>query len=302
MGHEHDHHHHEVKEADINNAFKIGIALNLLFVAVELVYGLRIHSLSLLSDAGHNFADVGSLALSLLAFRLLKVRPNENYTYGYRKTSIIVALFNAFVLLLSIGAIIYEAIISIRHPHALPGKTISIIAGIGIFINALSALLFMKGKEKDLNVRSAYLHLMSDAAVSLAIVAGGVIIIFTGLYWIDGLLSLIVAAVILVSTWKMLRESLRLSLDGVPADIKVKEISGLILKIGGIKSIHHLHIWALSTTQNALTAHLVLDKSIPLNEEHNIKEKVRHSLLHHDIQHVTLETEREADGCGLMEC
>src|SRR6478672_1984382 len=189
MGHNHSHeghnHTHQLSVSDVNNALVIGITLNFLFVVIEVVIGLLIHSLSLLSDAGHNLADVGALALSLLAYRLLKVKPNEHYTYGYRKTSILVALFNSVVLLVSIGAILFEAMHRLFHPEPLPGSTIAIVASIGIIINAATAILFFKDKDKDLNIKSAYLHLLSDALVSFALVIGGIAIYYTHLFWID---------------------------------------------------------------------------------------------------------------------
>ena len=303
MAHDHSHQHtHSVKPSDINRAFIIGIALNFLFVVVEVIVGLYIHSLSLLSDAGHNLADVATLALSLLAFRLLKVRSNEHYTYGYRKTSILVALFNGMVLLVSIGAIMYEAVLRFLKPVPMPGTTIAWVACIGIVINAVTALLFFRGKDKDLNQNSAYLHLMSDAVVSLVIAIGGIIIFYTNLFWIDSLLSIVVAIVILFSTWKLLKDSLRLSLDGVPDGIKIDDIKNTAMKIAGIKDIHHIHIWAISTTENALTAHLVLEKNVPIEEEQKIKLRLKHELEHKNIQHVTLETERENDGCETKNC
>jgi len=204
-GHDHSHglglghHHHTVDVKDVNRAFIIGIILNFAFVLIEAIVGLNIKSLSLLSDAGHNLADVASLAMSLMAFRLLKVRPNERYTYGYKKTTILVALLNAAILLLSLGAIVYEAIHRLMQPEPLPGKTISIVAAIGIVVNAVTALLFFRSKESDLNIKSAFLHLMSDAIVSAGLVVGGIIIFYTHLYWIDAALSLLVAVIILFS-------------------------------------------------------------------------------------------------------
>src|SRR5258706_194960 len=208
MAHDHHHHHHAIEPRTVNVAFVIGISLNFLFVVIEVVVGLYIHSLSLLSDAGHNLADVAALSLSLLAYRLLKVKSNENYTYGYRKTSIIVALFNAMVLLVSIGAIAYEAAHRFFNPEPLPGTTIALVAGIGIIVNSVTALLFFRDRKKDLNVKSAYLHLMSDALVSLGLVIGGIIIYYTKWFWIDPVLSIIIAATILLSTWNLLKESL----------------------------------------------------------------------------------------------
>ena len=186
-GHDHDHghgfghHHHPVNLEKVNRAFVIGIVLNFLFVVIEVIVGLSIHSLSLLSDAGHNLADVASLAMALIAIRLLKIKPTEKYTYGYKKTTILVALLNAAILLISLGAIGYEAVHRLMDPEPLPGKTIAIVAAIGIVINAVTALLFMRDRENDLNVRGAFLHLLSDAIVSAALVIGGIIIAFTHL-------------------------------------------------------------------------------------------------------------------------
>ncbi len=301
MSHDHSHH-HPVSAKKMNTAFIAGILLNFLFVLVEVVVGLNTHSLSLLSDAGHNLADVGALALSLLAFRLLKVKSNAHFTYGYKKTSILVALFNAMVLLVSIGAILYEAAHRFINPETIPGKTISIVAGIGIVINALTALLFFRDKEKDMNIKSAYLHLMSDAIVSLGIVIGGIIIFYTNWYWIDSILSIVIAIVILFSTWHLLKGSLRLSLDGVPENIHIDEIKFAAIKIKGVKDLHHIHVWAISTTENALTAHLVLEDHVTTLEEQKIKHELRHELEHKNIHHITLETERENEVCEMVEC
>ncbi len=308
MAHDHDHghhHHHDhsVVLTNVNGAFIIGIVLNFAFVIIEAVWGLIIHSLSLLSDAGHNLADVGSLGLSLLAFKLLKVKGNDKYTYGYRKTSILVALFNSMILLVSIGAIIYAGIHRfISREEALPGLTIAIIAGIGIAVNFTSALVFRRNKDNDLNIKSAYLHLMADAAISLGLVIGGVIIYYTKWYWIDPLLSIVIALIILVSTWKLLIDSLRLTLDGVPANIDISAIEKAATKITGVLGLHHIHIWAISTNENAITAHLVLNTDVTVQQEQKIKQKLKHDLLHLNIQHITLETEREDDICATHAC
>jgi cobalt-zinc-cadmium efflux system protein len=289
--HHHDHQHHgPVVLTHLNTAFIVGMALNFLFVVAEVAVGLYIHSLSLLSDAGHNLADVGALGLSLLAFRLQKVKSNERYTYGYRKTSILVALFNAVVLLVSIGAIIYEAIHRFISPEPVQGSPIAIVAAIGIVINAGTALLFFREKEKDLNVKSAYLHLLSDAIVSVGIVAAGICISYTGWSWIDPVTSIVIALVIIAGTWKLLKQSLRLSLDGVPEGIRLDEIRNAVLKVNGVKDFKHVHIWAISTTENALTGHLVILPSAAREEELKIKQEVKHLLEHMNVQHVTLET------------
>lgn len=300
--HHHHHHNHNVVLTNVNKAFIFGISLNCLFVLIETIVGFSIHSLSLLSDAGHNLADVASLALSLLAFRLLKVKSNTTYTYGYRKTTVLVALLNAAILLLSIGAITYEAILRCFNPEPLPGKTIAIVAAIGIAINFSTALMFSSNKDKDLNIKGAYLHLMADAVVSAGIVVGGIIISYTGWYWLDPAISIIIALVILASTWSLLKDSLRLSLDGVPKDIKLEDIRKEALRIEGIKDIHHIHVWALSTTENAMTGHLVLSPALDHTQIKTVKDKFRHQLQHLNIQHMTLETEYFTDNCDTPAC
>lgn len=301
--HSHHHHHnHSVVLTNINKAFIVGICLNFLFVVTEVIAGLYIHSLSILSDAGHNLADVGALALSLLAYRLLKVKPNDKYTYGYRKTSILTALFNAVVLLVSIGAIVYEAIHRFLNPEPLPGITIAIIAGIGIAINAFTAILFLKDKEKDINIKSAYLHLMSDAVVSLGLVIAGIVIYYTHWYWIDPVFSIIIAIVILLSTWRLLRASLRLSLDGVPLNINLQKIKDAALEVNGVMGIHHLHVWAISTTQNAFTAHIIVNEQATMEQIQKIKEELKHELSHQNIHHITLEIETTSTSCDEIFC
>jgi cobalt-zinc-cadmium efflux system protein len=303
QAHSHGHHHHHAEPiTNVNTAFIVGISLNLLFVIIEAITGFYIHSLSLLSDAGHNLADVAALALSLFAYKMLKVKSNEKYTYGYRKTSVLVSLLNAAVLLVSIGAIAFEAIYHIFHPVPLAGQTISIVAGVGIVINTLTALMFFKDKEKDINVKSAYLHLISDAVVSLGLVIGGVIIMYTKWFWLDSVLSLVIAVVILISTWNLLRVSLRLSLDGVPDDISIEDIKATALAIAGVKDIHHIHVWAISTTENALTAHVLLSDEMSYSQEESLKKELRHELLHKNIQHVTLETERALNSEHCKKC
>lgn len=292
MGHDHAHH-HEVTLTKVNSAFVIAMILNLLFVVIEAIVGIAIDSLSVLSDAGHNLSDVGTLALSLLAIKLMKVKSTNRYTYGYRKTSILVALFNSMLLLLTIGVIVYGAVDHLFHPQVIPGLAVSIIAGIGIVINFSTALFFLRNKEKDINVKSAYLHLLADALVSAGLVIGGIVIYYTHLYWLDSVFSLIIAAIILFSTWKLMKESLRLSLDGVPSDIQLEEVIALIQKVDGVKEVHHVHIWPLSSTENAMTAHLVLEETIQGEQEAEIKQELRHLLEHQNIKHVTLETERE---------
>lgn len=302
------HHHHEghnhgpVTFTHVNKAFIWGLVLNMGFVIVEAVIGLASHSLSLLSDAGHNLADVGSLALSLLAFRMMKVKANDRYTYGYRKTSILAALANSILLLLSLGAIVYEAVVRLRHPEPLPGITISIVAGIGIVINALSAFLFNKDKEKDLNVKSAYLHLLADALISAGVAVAGLVIYYTHWYWLDAVSSIAIAIVILVSTWGLLRESLRLSLEGVPVGVDMQKVRETALNLPGVQDMHHIHVWAMSTTENALTAHIVVAPSTTAQQIQTIKDELKHRLQHENISHVTLESETPQSKCDVAAC
>ena len=305
---EHDHQHegHDhgapIVLTNVNKAFVVGIVLNLAYVIIQVIIGLRINSLSLLSDAGHNFLDVAGLALALVAFKLTQSKATEKYTYGYRKSSILISLLNAVILLISIGAIGYEAIFRFSHPQELPGITIAIIASIGIVINTVSAFMFFRDKEKDINIKSAFLHLASDALVSLGLVAGGIIIYFTHLYWIDPVLSLVVCGVIIASTWKLLRDGLRLSLDGVPANIDMQKVKDIALKISGVVDIHHMHVWAISTTENALTAHLMVGEKTTMQQIQEMKEHLKHELQHQNIHHVTLETETKNTGCDKMDC
>jgi len=300
MSHEHHHHNHsDIAELkNVNLAFYIGIGLNFLFVIVEVIAGLIILSLSLLSDAGHNFTVVVSLALSLLAFRLADVKPNEKFTYGYRKTTILVALFNAIVLLISIGAIGYEAVNHLFNPRVLPGFTIAWVAGIGIIINGVTAFMFLKNKEEDLNIKAAYLHLLGDALVSLALVIGGIIMYYKNWFWSDPVFSLIIAAVIVKTTWSLLKSSLRLSLDAVPENVDIKKIENNISAIDGVENIHHIHVWALSTKMNALTAHILVKQNLSMQKVDEIKREIKHELEHLNIQHSTLEFEQGMKDCA----
>lgn len=288
----HDHAHGPVSGLDgarVNRAFIWGIALNLIFVAAEFIAGFITHSLALMADAGHNLSDVASLALSLLAFRLAKITSNPGYTYGYRKSTILISLFNAMLLLIVVGIIGYEAIRRFSEPYAVPGGPIAIVAGIGIGINAFTAWLFFKDKEKDLNIKGAYLHLAADALVSLATVVAGIVIVYTKWYWLDPLLSIIVMVVIVAGTWGLLRDSLRLSMDGVPKNIDLQEVRKTALAVKGVQDIYHIHVWALSTTENALTAQVKVDPQLDAAGTEALKKELRHELEHLGIRHSTLE-------------
>jgi len=297
------HHHHSVSAADAaNGAFIAGIVLNSAYVIVQAVAGFMTHSMALLSDAGHNLSDVASLVLSLLAFRLAKVKPTDSFTYGYKKTTILAALTNAVVLLLTIGMLGYESVNRLLHPRPVEGGIVAIVAGIGIVINLTSALLFFRNKDHDLNTKGAYLHLLTDALVSLGVVIAGIVISYTGWYWLDGVVSIVVLLVILIGTWSLLTDSLRLSLDAVPTSIDLPKIEQLITKIAGVQSIHHVHIWAMSTTENALTTHLVLDDKLTFDQKMKLVGKIKHELLHNNIQHATIELESADMPCEDADC
>lgn len=291
MGHEHSHNH---MITSLNRAFIIGIALNLVFVAVEFGAGFLFNSLALLSDAGHNLSDVISLILALLAFRLARVKANTRYTYGYKKSTVLVSLFNAVILLIAVGAILVESINKIKHPEPVPGGAIAWVAGIGVLINAFTAFLFLKDKEKDLNIKGAYLHMAADALVSVGVLVGGLVIRKTGWFIIDPMIGIVVAIVILISTWGLLRDSIRLSLDGVPANIDLRKLKKAIISVPEVKSTHHLHIWAISTTENALTAHIVISK---LEDMEKIKQDIKQELEQLGIGHATLEFETQMEHC-----
>ena len=303
--HDHDHeghHHHSISAADATNrAFIGGVILNSIYVVAEAIMGFTNHSMSLLSDAGHNFGDVAGLLLSLAAFRLARVKPSGVYTYGYKKTTILAALGNAVILLVSVGLLGYESVVRLTHPVPLEGGIMAIVAGVGILINFGSALLFMRNTH-ELNSRSAYLHLMADAAVSLGVVLAGVAIKYTGWYWLDGAVSIAILVVILFSTWSLLVHSLRLSMDAVPEDIHIKEIEEKVMRIEGVKHMHHTHVWAMSTSENALTAHLVLNDTLSFDEKMKLVQLIKHELLHMNIAHATLELESPKMQCAEEAC
>lgn len=295
MSHEHSHQHsHAINAESLNKAFIIGIVLNLAFVVIEFAAGFWFDSLALLSDAGHNLSDVVSLVLALLAFRLAKVKANERYTYGYKKSTILVSLLNAVILLVAVGAIVIESIHKLNNPAVVPGGAIAWVAGVGVLINAFTAFLFMKDKEKDLNVKGAYLHMAADALVSVGVLVAGIIISRTGWYIIDPIIGLIVAVVILISTWNLLHDSLRLTLDGVPTSIDSQKVVEVIRALPGVDDVHHIHIWAISTTENALTAHIVLKQPESMQE---VKPLIRHRLEDFGIGHATLEFEVPGEHC-----
>lgn len=270
-------------------------------MVIEVIVGLTSHSLSLLTDAGHNLSDVAGLALALLAFKLTKVNATSKYTYGYKRSTIIVSFFNAVILFAAVGLIGYEAIMRFMHPEKVAGGTMAWVAFVGIAINAVTAWLFVKDKDTDLNVKGAYLHMAVDAVVSLGVVVSGIVIYFTSWYWLDSAVSLIIAIVILKGTWSLLIDSLRLEMDGVPKEMNLTKIRNELLKGKGVRDVHHMHVWALSTTENALTAHVVIDPAY-VKSFNDIKNDLRHRLEHLDISHSTFEPEFSDEECKQPDC
>lgn len=297
MDHSHSHHHHSHEIKNVSNAFVAGIILNSVFVIAEFAAGFYYNSLALLSDAGHNLSDVATLALSLFAFKLAQSKSTHRFTYGFHKSTILASLVNAIILLIAVGSIGWEAIQRFLHPVEVQGNVISLIAGLGIVINSVSAFLFFRQKDAELNSKGAFLHLLVDAMVSAGVVVAGLFITYTGKTWIDPVISLVIMLVVILSTWSLLKESLRLSLDAVPVEIDLEKIKQAVLKTKGVKDIHHLHVWAMSTTQNAMTAHLIIDQANTKDAVSEIKKQVKHALLHLNIQHATLETENENEPC-----
>jgi cobalt-zinc-cadmium efflux system protein len=301
MSHEHHHHHHHHVAADNGQMRKIlwtAIILNLLFVGVEAGMGLWQNSLSLLSDAGHNLSDVFSLVLVVVGLHLVQLHSNEHYTYGYKKSTILISLANALLLLLAVGVILAESVHKLREPAAIDGAVISWTAGVGILINGLTTLLLMRGQKGDINIRGAFLHMAADTLVSIGVVISGLVISHTGWFIIDPIISIVIAIVILVSTWELLRDSMRLALDGVPEGIETEEVTQAMQDTAHVTDVHHLHIWAMSTTENALTAHVVVDDE---HEASSVRKALKDTLREHGITHATIEIE-SGEGCCDKDC
>jgi len=279
-----------------NKAFAFGIALNVIYIAVEVIFGLLISSMALIADAGHNLSDVLGLLLAWGATFPAKTLPTRKRTYGLRKSTILAALFNALILLIAVGAISIEAIRRLINPEQVQGTTMMIVAGIGVIINAVTAWLFVKGKEKDINIRGAYLHMAADAGVSVGVVAAGLLITLTGWLWLDPVISLVIVLVITIGTWDLLRDSFLMSVDAVPKGISLKDVEEHLKKIQGVTEIHDLHIWAMSTTETALTVHLVMPDSKP--NDYFLKEICGDLQRKFGIGHSTIQVEKDAQGAN----
>ena len=258
--HAHEHHHgagHAHAPTNFGHAFAIAAVLNIVLVITQVIYGVLANSVALLADAGHNFGDVLGLLLAWGAHSMARWQPTKRYTYGFRSASILAALLNALILMVATGAIAWEAIQRLSEPGEVGGVTVMIVAAIGIVVNGVSALLLLAGRKGDLNIRGAFLHLVGDAAVSVGVVAAGAVIYFKSWFWLDPVASLIIAALIVWGTWSLLRESFKLSLDAVPENIDRSKVESCLRTLPGVTEIHDLHIWAMSTTETALTAHIV---------------------------------------------
>jgi cobalt-zinc-cadmium efflux system protein len=289
MGHADDEHGHHHAPKDFRREFLIGISLNLGFILLEVVFGLLSDSLALLADAGHNFADVLGLVMAWVATGLAKRMPSPRRTYGWKRATVLAALFNALLLLVGVGAILWEAINRFSDPPHVEGSTVIWVAALGIVINGVTALLFMSGQKQDLNVRGAFLHMAADAAVSAGVMLSGWVILLTNWGWLDPVVSLLVGVVILLGTWELLSDSLNLSLDAVPENVDPAAVGAYLAGLPEVSEIHHLHIWALSTSEIALTAHLI--KRTPALDD-TLLARIREELFHqYGIGHATIQFE-----------
>lgn len=283
---EHTHHH---GPASFSRAFAIGIALNIAFVATEAYYGWRVGSLALLADAGHNLSDVAGLVLAWGAALAAGRLPDHRHTYGWQRASILAAFANAVLLLVAMGSLLWEAGHRLQAPHPTDGITIMVVAAVGVLVNGATAALFMAGSQSDMNIRGAFLHMAADALVSLGVVAAGALYLWTGWAWLDPVTSMAIALVIIAGTWGLFRQSLHLLFDGVPESVALAEVDALLRALPGVKGVHDLHVWAMSTTEIALTAHLVMPGGHPGDA---FLEKIAHDLHHHfHITHPTIQIE-----------
>jgi cobalt-zinc-cadmium efflux system protein len=293
-GHEHAGHSHAPD--NFGAAFAIGASVNAAFVVAELIFGYAANSLALISDAVHNFSDVIALLLAWGAAWLAGRRPTDTHTYGYRRASILAALFNAGLLLVAVGGIAVEAVNRLREPAAVASSTVIWVATLGILVNGGTALMFMRGRHGDLNIRGAYLHMAADAGVSLGVVVAAFVIMFTGWLWVDPAISLCIAAVVAASGWGLARDSLNLALDAVPRGIDLADVRDYLVGLEGVLEVHDLHIWAMSTNETALTAHLVRPSGHDDAFLHLVCEGLSHRF---KIHHATLQVEVSSAACKL---
>ncbi len=300
--HSHGHHHHGHSHgANFGRAFAIGVALNLSFVIIEAIYGRLANSIALIADAGHNLGDVLSLVLAWGAAILARRQPTRSRTYGMRRASILAALVNAVILLVTLGGIAWEAIRRLGEPADTNARTVMVIAAIGIAVNGLTAYLFATGHD-DLNIRGAFQHMMADAVIALGVVIAGAVMLYTGWVWLDPAVSLVIAVIILFGTWGLLRDSLNLALDAVPAGIDCESVANYLCGLPQVAGVHDLHVWGMSTTEAALTAHLVMHQRESVVENKFLSE-TEHELHHRfGIEHVTLQLETGDEKSAACRC
>ncbi len=298
--HGHGHHHHHAHAIEkLSTVYIVAVALNLAFVIVEAVAGFIGNSLGLLSDAGHNLSDVFSLLLAMVALKLASSHATKRFTYGHRKASVLISLLNAIILLVAVGAIIVESVEKFFTPSEVNGTLIIWTAAVGIVINGVTAWILSRQNQHDINTRGAFLHMLADTLVSVGVVVSGVVINLTGWTLVDPIIGLVIAVVILVSTWSLLSESLRMSTDAVPEGFDVDDIRNSISAIDGVLNVHHLHIWAISTTETALTCHIVIPDASLLEE---VTDRVKEHLDGMNIHHSTLELETKSSHCKDVNC
>lgn len=296
--HEHEHghsHHHPDLLNNVNLSFIIAVVANLLFTVLEAIYAVITNSMSLLGDAGHNLSDVLGLLLAWGASYLVTRKTSSLYSYGFRRTTILAAIINALFLVLASAFIAFESFDRFFSPVIIQEVPIMIVAGIGIFVNAGTALLFMKGSKTDLNLRGAFLHLAYDALISAGVVIAAIIMLYTGYYLLDPIVGILIVLVILAGTWGLLRDSVNLILDAVPRGIDRDQVETYLANIKGVEEIHDLHIWGLSTNENCLTAHLVMPENTLWDEKEGYTNVGHFLKTHFNIHHVTLQIERESD-------
>ena len=297
--HGHHHHHHAHAIEKLSTIYIVAVALNLAFVIVEAVAGFVGNSLGLLSDAGHNLSDVFSLLLAMIALKLASSHATKRFTYGHRKSSVLISLLNAIILLVAVGAIMVESIEKFFNPSEVSGDLIIWTAAVGIVINGVTAWALSRQQQHDINTRGAFLHMLADTLVSVGVVVSGVVIKYTGWTVVDPIIGLVIAVVILVSTWSLLAESLRMSTDAVPEGFDVDDIQNRITALDGVLNVHHLHIWPISTTETALTCHIVIPEATMLEE---VTDRVKEMLDALGIHHSTLELETNSSHCHDHDC
>jgi cobalt-zinc-cadmium efflux system protein len=282
---------------DFGRAFAVGVALNIVYVIAQVVFGIFGHSLALLADAGHNFGDVLGLLLAWGASYLAKRPATSRRTYGWRRTSIMAALLNAIFLLVTVGAITWEAVRRFAKPEQVDASIVIGVAAIGVVLNGATAWLFLSGRKTDLNIQGAFIHMAADAALSVGVVVAGIAIRFTGWHWLDPATSILINIVIVIGTWSLLRDSFNLATDAVPEHVDIMAVRNYLAELPNVAAVHDLHIWAMSTTQVALTAHLVMPNESGSDAFlHDVCEYLQHTF---GIEHSTIQIEQNAEACSL---